>query len=398
MSGPLSGIRVVELASFISGPYAAMLLADLGAEVYKVEPPEAGDPFRQWGGKPGRHRPNFSAYNRGKRSATINLRSDGGRQMYMRLAQSADVVIENFRPGTVDRLGVGYTQLKELNPALVYCSITGLGSTGPYRDRPTYDAIAQAMSGLWSTLTDMENPEPVGPPMSDQLTGLYAAYGVLGALVARQRSGRGQHLEVSMLSANVAFMTGPISNYLFDGEISDRSSRARRSQSYALLAKDGRPLAIHLSSLDKFWLGLLEAAGLTELAEDPRFSTKSARVANYDELRAILSRVFRTRDRAEWLNLLEREDVPAAPIYNIEETLADPQVRHLELVQSFGDGARSEQLVGFAVRYDKTPSAPDLPTPLLGEHNEEVLKMTRERHVAPMPNPLEETAADTARS
>ena len=370
--GPLVGLTVIELASFISGPDAAMLLADLGADVVKVEPPGTGEPFRAWGERQGAIRPQFAAYNRGKRAVTLDVREPAGREVYLRLAATADVVVENFRPGTADRLGVGYDAIRRTNAGVVYCAVTGMGSSGPYRDRPTYDAIGQAMSGLWSVFTDLREPRPVGPPLSDQLTGLYAAYGILGALYSRERGGEGQRIEVSMLSASIAFMVEPATNYLLTGEIGDAGARPRRSQSYAFVASDGLPLAIHLSSPPKFWEALAQAVGRPDLVRDPRFADKADRVRNYDDLREILGEIFRTRPRAEWLALLERHDVPAAPINNIAEALSDPQVAHLGLVREFGHGERATRLVGSPVTFSATPGDGDLAPPEIGEHNAEV--------------------------
>jgi crotonobetainyl-CoA:carnitine CoA-transferase CaiB-like acyl-CoA transferase len=373
VAGALSGIKVLELANFISGPYAAMLLADLGAQVVKVELPGSGDPFRGWGAREGQDLPQFAAYNRGKQSITLNLQAESGREVCRRLAEQVDVLVENFRPGYLDRQGLGYETLREKNPGLIYCSITGMGSSGPYRSRPTYDAIATAMSGFWSVLTDMAEPKPVGPAMSDQLAGLYAAYGVLAALVARGHGGVGQRIECSMLSAVMAFMTEPFANYLHDGEMADRDSRPHRSQSYAFVAADGLPLAIHLSTPPKFWQGLAAAVGRPDLVEDPRFKTKADRIRNYDVLHALLADVFRTRPRAEWLAALHERDVPSAPIYNVAEALADPQAQHLNMTRTFGAGPRAKQLVGFPVVFDQTPSEPNLPPPELGEHTAAVL-------------------------
>lgn len=373
MAGPLTGIKVLEAASVITGPFAAMLLADLGAEVVKVEMPGTGDYFRLWDGKEGSVRPSFAAYNRGKKSITINLQNGSGREVFLRLAAKADVVLENFRPGTLDRLGVGYEKIREMNPRVIYCSITGMGSTGPERNRPTYDAIAQATSGLWSQLTDIKRPEPVGPALCDQLGGLFAAYGILGALVSRSSTGQGQKLEVSMLSAAIAFQPTAVADYLMEGEIADKSSRPHRSQSYAFLAADGLPLAVHLSTPQKFWRGLAETVGKPELVEDPRFATKGGRVKNYDALRDLLAEIFATRPRAEWLQLLKERDVPSGPIYTIAETLADAQVQHIEMVRTFGEAERALKLVGFPVKYGATSCEPGLPVPGLGEHTESVL-------------------------
>ncbi len=369
MAGPLTGTRVLEMANFISGPYAAMLLADLGAQVIKIEMPGTGDPFRGWGERPGFDKPQFAAYNRGKQAVTINLQTEGGREVYGRLARTVDVVIENFRPGTADRMGVGYEALRAENPRLVYCAITGLGSTGPDSKRPIYDAIAQAMSGLWSVFTDMQHPVPVGPPMADQLTGVYAAYGILAALTAREQSGCGQRLDVSMLGAGMAFMTEPIANYLFDGEVSHNTSRPRRSQSYAFVAGDGLPLAIHLSTPPKFWQGLATAVGRADLIEDPRFKHKSGRIERYDELHDLLQERFKTRPRAEWLEILEQHDVPSAPIQNVAEAVEHRQARHIGMVRRFGSGERARDLVGFPVEFSETTCEPGLAPPQVGEHN-----------------------------
>ncbi|MQA87646.1 MAG: CoA transferase [Streptosporangiales bacterium] len=370
--GPLAGTRVVEVASFIGGPYAAMLLADLGAEVVKVELPGTGDPFRQWSERQGRLLPQVAAYNRGKKSVSINVQTESGRDLFRRLAATADVVVENFRPGTLDRLGIGYEALRKSNPKLVYCAISGMGSSGPYRDRPTYDAIAQAMSGLWSQFTDPSDPQPIGPPLADQLTGMYAAYGVLAALAAQRAGGAGQKVEVSMLSSCIAFLTAPVSDYLMTGEIGHQFSRARRSQSYAFVASDGLPFAVHLSSPPKFWERLTQVAGRPELVDDPRFKQGADRIKNYQALHEELSKVFRTRAREEWLTLLEQHDVPSAPIYNVAETLADPQVRHIGMVKAFGQGERALDLVGSAASFSENSDETGLPPPNVGEHNGEI--------------------------
>ena len=360
------------MAHVISGPYAGMLLADLGADVIKVEMPGTGDYFRIWDGKDAAIRPSFAAYNRGKRSVTINVQTQSGQELYLRLASKVDVVLENFRPGTLERFGVGYEAIREKNPDVIYCSLTGMGPTGPYKHRPTYDAIAQAMSGLWSQLTDMDRPEPVGPAISDQLSGLYAAYGILGALVSRFLGGRGQKLDVSMLGAGLAFQSTPVAERLMLGVIADKLSRAHRSQSYAFVASDGLPFAVHLSTPQKFWQGLAETAGRPELVEDHRFKTKAGRVENYEVLREILAGIFKSRPRAEWLAKLEERDVPSAPIYNVAEALDDPQVQHLGMSETFGEGARAIKLVGCPVANSGSPCKPGLPVPYVGEHNENI--------------------------
>lgn len=374
MAGPLEGIRVLEMASVISGPYAGMLLADLGASVIKVEMPGTGDVFRLWEGDYTQIRPYFAAYNRGKRSVTVDIRTGEGRAAYLRLASESDVLIENFRPGTLDRYSIGYEAVREVAPAIVYCSISGMGAEGPYRDRPVYDAIAQALSGLWSQLTDMANPEPVGPAICDQLTSLYAVNGIMAALVRRSITGEGQQLQTSMLAAAMAFQTVPIADYSMEGKVADKWSRPRRSLSFAFVAADGQPFAIHLSTPHKFWAGLLAAAGMPELADDPRFADKAARIRHYDELRELLAGAFRERPRQEWLARLTEHDVPCAPINTIAEAMADPQVRFAHLIRSFGLPGRTADLAGFPVGFSATPCQPGLPPPRAGEHTHEILE------------------------
>ena len=371
--GPLAGIRVLELCSFISGPYAGMLLADLGADVVKVELPGVGDPFRKVIDGVPDIGSSFAAFNRGKKSLSCDLSVPEGREVVLRLARTADVLIENFRPGTLERYGLGWVALHETNPRLVYCAITGFGSTGPYRNRPSYDAVGQALSGFWSQITELDNPQALGPAMSDQLTGVFGAYGVLGALVSRSTSGAGQRLETSQLATGLAFMAWPITLYLMDGTTTDHTTRAHSSLSFAFVASDRLPLAVHLSSPTKFWVSLTDAIGRPELREDPRFATLEKRRGNYAALRDTLQDTIRNRSRPEWLKLLERADVPVAPINDVPEALADPQTTHLEMVRRFGEGDRALDLVGFPVIYGTTPSAPGLPPPQLGEHTDALL-------------------------
>lgn len=374
MSAMLAGIKVLEMANVISGPYGSMLLADLGAEVIKVEMPGAGDPFRNWAGEDAGVHPAFAAFNRGKKSVTVNVKTEEGRELYLRLASEVDVVLDNFRPGILDKLGVGYDAICKTNPEVVYCAATGMGTVGPYRDRPTYDAIAQAMSGLWSQLSDIEDPEPVGPPLSDQLTGIYTAYGILGALVSKLKTGKGRKINVSMLGASLAFQPLAVADYLLSGKVANKSSRPHLSQSYTFVGKDGLSFAVHLSSPPKFWKALLETVGRPELRKDPRFIKKADRVAHYDELRAELQVQFSKRPREQWLTELVANDVPAGPIYTIEEALNDPQVRALDMVRTFGTGKRATPLVGYGVDDPERPrDEAQRPVPGLGEHTREIL-------------------------
>ncbi|MCC5949146.1 MAG: CoA transferase [Nitriliruptoraceae bacterium] len=373
MTAPLAGVRVVEMANVISGPFTGMLLADLGADVVKVELTGKGDVFRQWAGDQDTLSPPFAAFNRRKRSVTVDVHDEAGARAYLALTAGADVVLENFRPGVLDRMGVGYDAVRAANPEVIYCAISGVGQTGPESARPTYDAIAQAKSGLTSQLTALDAPEPVGPPLSDQITGMYAAYGILGALYRRQAGGGGEFVDVSMLSSAMSFQTIAVTSNLMTGEVADKIARAKRSQTYAITGSDGRPFAIHLSTPHKFWVGVTDVIGRPELREDDRFRTKPDRIRHYAELRAVFEEAFAGRPRAEWLTALNDADVPAGPINTIEEALADEQTSHLDLVQTFGDGDRAVDLIESAVSYTNSDVAERLPPPQIGEHTDELL-------------------------
>lgn len=369
---PIHGVRVLELASFITGPYAAMLLGDLGADVVKIEHPKGGDPFRTW--SRGSYSPQYRAYNRGKRSLTLDLKSPQGIEVLHDLLAKADVLIENFRPGTAERLGFGYEALAERYPKLIYCSVTGFGKTGPYRSRPSYDTVGQGYSGLLRLLMDADNPRPVGPAFSDCITGVFACYGILGALLAREKSGLGQKVELSMLSATLSFLIEPAVAYLSAGEVNNCFTRPRVSQVYAAACEDGKLLAIHLSSPPKFWDSLTEAIAMTDLRQDPRFADREKRIANYESLAAILGDVLKQKPRAHWLEKFERFDVPCTPIYDMSEVFADPQVKHAGLEIEYSHSQEGvTRSVRPAVSFSRTELEKGAPPPALGEHSKEIL-------------------------
>lgn len=371
-SGPLAGVRVVELASYVTGPYATVLLAELGADVIKVEERTKGDPFRGWG--TGGYSPTFRSVNRGKRSIGLNLHSAAGRKLLAKLIERADVLVENFRPGVADRLGAGAELARDHNPRLVYCSISGFGSSGPYRDRPGYDTVGQAMSGLLSVVTDLDEPRPPGISFSDHLTGLSACYGVLAALVGRSITGQGTLVETSLLQATTAFLAENATRYFDDGQVPTRATRAQIAQAYAFTAGDGLPFVVHLSSPAKFWHGLTEVIGRPDLRDDPRFAERSGRIANYPELEKLLAERFRTAPRAQWLRLLDEADVPAGPVNRLDEVFADPGVAHLGLVREIEHPvAGPMRLLGGPVRFEGQQEDAIAPPPLLGEHTEAVL-------------------------
>src|ERR1700692_2791689 len=367
----LEGLRVVEQGAFITGPYAAMLLADMGAEVIKVERPDGGDPFRNFEG--GLYSPHFQAYNRNKRSVTIDARDPKDLATLDALIESADVFIQNFRPGVADKLKVDYARLKAINPDLIYCSISGFGADGPYLERPSYDTVAQALSGFLNMLLDPENPRVAGPALADAVTGLYAAQGVLAALFRRAHDGGGHLVEVSMLEAMTHFAIEPYSNYFHNGKTPGPFGRAAVSQSYVARCADGRMLALHLSSPEKFWTGLLTALERPELGTDPRFATRQARIQNHDPLRLALQGVFAERPREEWLARLISADVPCAPVHDLDETLADPQAQHLGLEVTAEHPIQGKvRTIRPAIGFDGFRETSFTPPPVLGEHNDSI--------------------------
>jgi crotonobetainyl-CoA:carnitine CoA-transferase CaiB-like acyl-CoA transferase len=372
MSGALQGIRVVELASYVTGPFASVLLADLGAEVIKVEQPGQGDPFRGWGEK--LYAATFCSLNRNKKSLTLDFRHDPGRDILLKLIARADVLIENFRPGTLERRGLGYDSIRELNPKIIYCSISGFGQTGPYRDFPGYDTVGQAFSGLLSLLTDPGEPKCMGISFSDHLTGMYACYGVLGALVNRMMTGQGQRVETSLLRATVSFISENAARYFETDVVPSRAHRTRTAGVFAFVDQENLPFVIHLSSPDKFWRGLLEVVGRAEWAEDPRFRDRKGRIENHDLLANSLQEIFRSGRREEWLRRLRDKDVPCAPLNTLEEVFEDPQVKEYGFpVEVQHPQMGKLRLVGSGIELSRTPPKIDLPPPVLGEHTQEIL-------------------------
>ena len=376
-AGALTGIIVLEVGGYLSGPYATMLLGDLGADVIKIERPEAGDAFRKWDGD--RISPTFASVNRNKRSVALDLRTPHGRTTFCRLVERADALVCNLRPSTVASLGLTYDELAARNPRLVYCSISGSGEAGPGADRPGYDTVGQALSGLLSLLTDIQAPDIPGISVSDHVTGAFACNAVLAALYARERTGQGQKVETSLLQSSVSFVEEAAARTLASGEAQARETRPAAAQAYAFVADDGLPFVVHLSSPPRFWEGLIEAIGRPELGTDPRFATRAARVAHYDALRGLLAESFAVGTRDEWLERLSRQGVPCAPIRTVAEALASSDVRALGFpIELDHPRAGRFKLVGSPISLANTPVSYRLPPPLLGEHTDEVLnELTR---------------------
>ncbi len=368
MAKVLSGLKVVEMGTFITGPAAAMYLADLGADVVKVERPGTGDPFRAFRG--GLYSPHYQTYNRNKRSITLDTTDAADRALLHEMVADADVFIQNFRPGVAEKLGVGEAELRALNPRLIYCAISGFGTSGPYRDRPAYDTVAQAASGFLRLLMPPTDTRVVGPAIADTITGFHAAFGVLGALYERQATGKGRRIDVSMLEAMCHFNLDSFVHYFSEGEIMGPLSRPRVSQSYVFECADGKWLALHMSSPPKFWEGLAGVIGKPDIFDDPRFATREARVDHQDDLIALMAPIFRTRGRDAWCALLEAAEVPHSPAYDANDALEDPQARHLQLKIA----AEHPQMGTFTsvrspLSFDGEMSLDVLPPPTLGEHS-----------------------------
>lgn len=365
----LQGVRIVEQGTFITGPCAGMMLADLGADVIKVEGP-GGDPYRAY--QSGQFSPHFQAYNRNKRSIALDLRAPADHAVFEQLVREADVYIQNFRPGAAERIGAGQRQLAELNPKLIYCSISGFGAGGPYAERPSYDSVAQALSGFLSVVVDPERPRFMGPALADAITGIYAAYGVLGALFERSRTGRGRHVEVSMLEAMSHFAVEPFAAFFALGQVPRSSDRPRLAQAHILHSADGGLLAIHLSSLEKFWQELIAALEATHLDRDPRFSTRLARIDNHAALGAELDAIFSKQPTAYWVERMASRDVPFAPVNRIDDVVRDPQVSHLGLIVPVENAHGGAQAVRPAVQFDGERAASVRTAPLLDEHGAKI--------------------------
>lgn len=368
----LTGVRVVEFANYVAGPYTGALLADLGADVIKVEAPPHGDPYRGWAN--GNYSSMFCSLNRSKRSILADLKSEHGLEVARSLTVDADILLENSRPGAMERLGLGYEQVNGDNPGIIYCSITGFGLSGPDHQRPGYDTVGQATSGLMSLLTDLGNPQPMGISLSDHLAGLFAAYGVLAAFAARSRTGRGQRLDTSLLQSSTSFLAENMARFLNDGgEPPTRENRARTAQVFAVRDESEAPFVVHLSSPDKFWRSLLQAIDRTDLVDDERFIDRGKRIAHRADIQALLNETFGTGSRAMWLKRLWAADVPAAPLNTLADVVEDDQIRHLGLVQEVEHPTAGRmQLLGSGVNLHGTPTRLG-PAPITGEHTADIL-------------------------
>jgi crotonobetainyl-CoA:carnitine CoA-transferase CaiB-like acyl-CoA transferase len=369
----LKGIRVVELGTMITAPLVGLILGDFGADVIKVERPDGGDPFRSFRG--GLYSPHFIAFNRNKRSVELDLQTDAGKAALRALLAQADVLLDNYRSGVMERLGLSAEFIETEYPKLIWCSITGFGADGPYAGRPAYDAVAGALSGLASVTLDPEKPQASGPTIADNVTGMYAACGVLGALYERENTGRGRRIEVNMLEAAVSFVPDAFSNFTQMQIDNQPRTRVASSQSYAFRCADGKLLALHLSSPQKFWENLLDVIERPDLKTDTRFATRDARVRNYVILEEELAKTIESKDRPHWMTKLDRADVPFAPVQTVSEVLDDPQIKHLEtFYQQRHPTEGLLTLIRRPILIDGNRDIQSRPPPTLGEHTREILQ------------------------
>jgi len=371
MAKPLKGIRVLDMGTFITGPAAAMLLADLGAEVIKVEQPGTGDPFRAFDGD--LYSPHFQTYNRNKKSVELNTKNEADLAKFDALVKTADVFIQNFRPGVAQRLKVDAARLQALNPRLVYADISGFGQDGPHKDRPAFDTVAQASAGFLRLLINPDHPRVVGPAIADAVTGFYAALGVLAALYERDKTGKGRHVETSMFEAMCHFNLDDFTHYLAVDQIMGPYSRPHVSQSYVFECADGGWIALHMSSPPKFWENLAEAMGVPDMLEREEFATRPARIRNYEKVIQFLAPIFKSRPRQYWDDRLTDLEVPHSPILNSKEVLEGELGQyHGVMAETVGPRGKFRTIrspLHFDGEIEREITAP----PELGQDNEEYI-------------------------
>jgi crotonobetainyl-CoA:carnitine CoA-transferase CaiB-like acyl-CoA transferase len=377
MKKALDGIQVLDLSRALAGPYCTMMLADMGAEVIKVEMPGTGDDSRAWG-------PPFvegeSAYfmsiNRNKKSITLDMKGDKAIEIIMKLIKQSDVLVENFRPGAMERLGLAYQQVKAANPRLVYCSISGFGQNGPYRMLPGFDQVLQGMGGLMSITGEAGGPPvKVGVPIADITAGMFAAYGIAIALFTREKTGRGQMVDISLLDGQVALLTYRAGSFFASGEIPERigSGHPVIVPYQAFKAKD---VFINIAvGNDQLWGKFCKAVGLETIMNDPRFATNAKRVQNRDAVVKAVGDLIATKNGEEWLTILTDAGIPCGPIYTVDKIFSDPQIIHRQMVTELQHPtAGTIKVTGNPVKLSDTPGEITMPPPLLGQHTREVLE------------------------
>lgn len=372
----LEGIRVIDLTRILSGPFCSMFLADMGAEVIKIEDPDGGDPIRSQGGAtPDGYSLYFATFNRNKRSITLDLRSEAGKEVLRRLIASADVLVDNYRPGVLDRMGFGREALRSIKPDLVVAHVTGFGMDGPYAKRPAFDFIAQAMSGFMSvTGTGDGPPMRAGPPISDLVAGAYAAMGVLAALVRRQRTGEGEELSTALTDGMVSMLAFMASNYFATGQLPERTGNDHGLVApYGLFEASDGQVAIAPSN-DAVYFKLLDALGIPELRDHPSFRTPADRFARRPEINQRINEVTRTRPIEHWMTVLNAAGVPCGRVLNLQQVFDDPQVRHQQMRLTIDHPLHGPMdVLGFPIKFQDAPCRIHRLPPELGADTDGVL-------------------------
>ena len=375
MTLPLSGVRILDLTRVLAGPYCTMVLGDLGAEIIKVEPSGTGDDSRAFGPFIRGESSYFMSLNRNKRSLTLNLKTAAGKDILKKLAQQADVLIENYRPGTMKKLGLDYTVLSAEHPRLVYAAISGFGQEGPSKDKPAYDFIVQGMGGMMGL-----NAHPEGPPtrvpigLGDITAGLFMAVGILSALRERDRSGQGQMIDISMLDCQVAILENPIVRF-FAGETPKPigNTHPTISPTGGFPTKDG--YVILAIGNDQHWKVFCEAVGRPEWVDDANFCSNAKRTENMPTIRILLEQLFAEHETSYWLSLIEKVGIPCGPVNSIEQVVNDPQVQFRNMITSVDHPVAGKvHMSGIPIKFSRTPGGVTLPPPTLGQHSIEILK------------------------
>ncbi|MEI7431610.1 MAG: CoA transferase [Betaproteobacteria bacterium] len=371
----LEGIKILDLSRVLAGPYCTMMLADFGANIIKIEPPGVGDDSRAYGPFVGKESAYFMSLNRNKRSITLNFKREEEVELFREMVKQADVVVENYRPGTMEKFGLGYEELKKINPKLIYAACSGFGHSGPYMLKPAYDIIVQAMGGIMS-ITGPEGGEPtrVGASVGDIIAGMFTAYGVMLGLFHRERSGEGQKIDVGMLDCQVAVLENAIARYVVSGEVPKPLGNRHPSITpfAAFTAKDGH--IIVGAGNERLWEHLCTLLGCTELMKDERFNSNGNRTNNVKELMLLLNSIFIKKTIAEWLESLEKAGLPCAPINDIEKIVNDPQIKERNMIIEVEHPVAGHlKMAGVPVKMSSTPVQVEFPTPMLGQHTAEIL-------------------------
>lgn len=375
MDRALEGLVILDLTRVLAGPYASMVLADMGAEVIKIEMPVKGDDARHFGPFIGSESAYFMSINRDKKSITLDLKKDKAKEIFKKMLETADIVMENYRPGTMEKLGLGYDVMKSINPKIIYAACSGFGSTGPYRFKPAYDIIVQGMGGLMG-ITGHQGGEPtrVGASMGDITAGLFTAIGILTALHAREKSGLGQMIDISMLDCQVAVLENAIARYFVSGEVPVRAGNHHPSITPFDAFPTKKGYIVIAVGNDVLWNKFCNAVKKPELIDDHRFVTNALRTKNRIHMQDVLSKIFMQKSAVQWMDILEQAGIPCGPVNRIDEVVNDPQIISRDMIVEVEHPVAGKlHMPGTPIKLSETPGKIEMPSPLLGQHTDEIL-------------------------